>query len=418
MAAHLEGKGCTALDFTGLAQKNGAVMSHLRIAPKPDDLSVTRIPVGGADLLIGCDMVVAAGAQGLSRLENGVSRAVINTALVPTASFVTDGNVDFEEQRILNALRAAVGPKGLDLVDGTRIATALMGDSIATNLFMLGFAFQKGLVPVGLAALERAIEINGAAVEANKQTFAWGRLAAHDLAQVEAALGPKVVPLEAPKTLESRISYRVDYLTRYQDAAYAARYSNLVSRVREAEMRCAPGSTDLWEAAALSLFKLMAIKDEYEVARLYTDGSFLSDLRQQFEGNYRLEFHLAPPMLAERDPATGHLKKRAFGPWVFRAFKLLAGMRGLRGGAFDIFGRTAERRMERQLLADYEKLLERLMADLRPDNRAVAVELARLPQTIKGFGHVKERNVQAARDLQADLIAKFDDPSLLKVAAE
>jgi len=418
MAAHLEGKGCTALDFTGLAQKNGAVMSHLRIAPNPDDLSVTRIPVGGADLLIGCDMVVAAGAQGLSRLENGVSRAVINTALVPTASFVTDGNVDFEEQQILDALRTAVGPKGLDLIDGTRIATALMGDSIATNLFMLGFALQKGLVPVSLAALERAIEINGAAVDANKQALAWGRLAAHDLAQVEAALTPNVLSLELPKSVETRVNYRADYLTRYQDAAYAARYSSLVSRVREAETRSVPGSTDLWEAVALSLFKLMAIKDEYEVARLYTDGAFLANLQQQFEGDYRLEFHLAPPLLAARDPATGHLKKRAFGPWAFCAFKLLARIRGLRGGAFDIFGRTAERRMERQLLVDYEKLLEKLMTGLTPDNHAVAVELAKLPQTIKGFGHVKERNVQTARDLQAALIAKFDDPYLLKVAAE
>ena len=418
MAAHLEGKGCTALDFTGLAQKNGAVMSHLRIAPKPEDLSVTRIPVGGADLLIGCDMVVAAGAQSLSRLENGVSRAVINTALVPTASFVMDGNVDFEEQQILNTLRAAIGPKGLDLIDGTRIATALMGDSIATNLFMLGFAFQKGLVPVGLAALERAIEINGAAVEANKQTFAWGRLAAHDPAQVEAALGPSVVPLELPKSIDARVSFRAEYLTRYQDGAYAARYTNLVSRVREAEARCATGRSDLWEAAALGLFKLMAIKDEYEVARLYTDGSFLKDLKRQFEGDYHLEFHLAPPLLSERDPATGHLRKRSFGPWMFRVFGLLAKLRGLRGGKFDLFGYTAERRMERQLLIDYQNLLERLIAELTPENYSVAVELASLPQTIKGFGHIKERNVETARKLEADLIAKFKNPSLLKVAAE
>jgi indolepyruvate ferredoxin oxidoreductase len=418
MAAHLEGKGCTALDFTGLAQKNGAVMSHLRIAPAPEDLSVTRIPVGGANLLIGCDMVVAAGAQALSRLENGVSRAVINMSLVPTASFVADGNVDFEERQIFEALRAAVGGKGLDLVDGARIATALMGDSIATNLFMLGFAFQKGLVPVGLAALERAIEINGTSVDANKQTFAWGRLAAHDPARVEAAIAPNVVPLEVPKSVEARVVYRADILTRYQDAAYAESYRNLVSRVRDAEMRCIPGSTALWEAAALGLFKLMAIKDEYEVARLYTDGAFLADLQRQFEGDYRLEFHLAPPLLAKRDAASGHLRKRAFGPWMFRLFGLLAKLRGLRGGAFDIFGYTAERRMERQLRMDYQGLLERLIAGLTPENHAVAVELAKLPETIRGFGHVKERHAATAREREADLIAKFDDPSLLKVAAE
>jgi indolepyruvate ferredoxin oxidoreductase len=418
MAAHLEGKGCTALDFTGLAQKNGAVMSHLRIAPAPEDLSVTRIPVGGANLLIGCDMVVAAGAQALSRLENGVSRAVINTSLVPTASFVVDGNVDFEERQIFEALRAAVGGKGLDFVDGARIATALMGDSIATNLFMLGFAFQKGLVPVGLAALERAIEINGTSVDANKQTFAWGRLAAHDPARVEAAIAPNVVPLEVPKSVEARVVYRADILTRYQDAAYAESYRNLVSRVRDAEMRCMPGSTALWEAAALGLFKLMAIKDEYEVARLYTDGAFLADLQRQFEGDYRLEFHLAPPLLAKRDAASGHLRKRAFGPWVFRLFGLLAKLRGLRGGAFDVFGYTAERRMERQLRMDYQGLLERLIVGLTPENHAVAVELAKLPEVIKGFGHIKDRHVEMARELEAALIVKFDNPSLLKVAAE
>lgn len=418
MAAHLEGKGCTALDFTGLAQKNGAVMSHLRIAPSPEDLSVTRIPVGGANLLIGCDMVVAAGPQALSRLENGVSRAVVNTALVPTAAFVMDGDVDFETQRIFSTLRKTVGDERLSLIDGSGIATALMGDSIATNLFMLGFAFQQGLLPVGLAALEKAIEINGAAVDANKRTFAWGRLAAHDPDQVTAAVRPSTVPQELPRSLAERIKYRADFLARYQDAAYAARYSDLITRVREAEFRCAPGRTDLGEAAALSLFKLMAIKDEYEVARLYTDGSFIADLERQFEGDYKLEFHLAPPLLAKRDAVSGHLKKRSFGPWVFRAFGLLSRLKGLRGGPLDIFGYTAERKMERDLLTHFEGLLDRLLARLTPENYVVAVELAKIPQTIRGFGHIKERSVMAARALEADLLTTFENPSRLKVAAE
>lgn len=418
MAAHLEGKGCTALDFTGLAQKNGAVMSHLRIALAPEDLSVTRIPMGGANLLIGCDMVVAAGAQALSRLENGVSRAVVNTALVPTAAFVMDGDVDFEEQGIFNTLRKVVGDQRLNLVDGSGIATALMGDSIATNLFMLGFAFQKGLLPVGLAALEKAIEINGAAVDANKRTFAWGRLAAHDPEQVTAAVRPSAVPQELPRTLADKVKYRIDFLTRYQDTAYAARYRDLIARVRDAESRCVPGRTDLWEAAALSLFKLMAIKDEYEVARLYTDGSFAADLERQFEGEYKLEFHLAPPLLAKRDSVTGHLKKRSFGPWVFRAFKVLARLKSLRGGSLDIFGYTPERRMERELLTHFEGLLDEILARLTPDNHVVAVELAKIPQTIRGFGHVKERSVTVARALEADLLATFENPSRLKVAAE
>lgn len=418
MAAHLEGKGCTALDFTGLAQKNGAVMSHLRIAPHPEDLSVTRIPVGGANLLIGCDIVVAAGAQALSRLENGVSRAVINTTLVPTAAFVTDGDVDFEMAAMLKMLTNAVGANRLDLLDGSRMATALMGDSIATNLFMLGYAFQKGLLPLGLAALEKAIEINGAAVDANKRTFAWGRLAAHDPARIEATIQPDRAIEPAQRTLAERIQLRIDFLTNYQDATYAGRYRDFVARIQSIETQRTPGRTDLTEAVALSLFKLMAIKDEYEVARLYAEEPFIADLERQFEGDYKLEFHLAPPLLAKRDAQTGHLKKQTFGPWVFKVFKVLARLRGLRGTRFDVFGYTAERRMERQLLSDFETMLEQLVATLSPGNHAIAVELAQLPQSIRGFGHVKERNVEAARAREVNLRAAFNNPAVLTMAAE
>jgi len=227
-----------------------------------------------------------------------------------------------------------------------------------------------------------------------------------------------LVPQELPRTLADKVKYRIDFLTRYQDTAYAARYRDLIARVRDAESRCVPGRTDLWEAAALSLFKLMAIKDEYEVARLYTDGSFAADLERQFEGEYKLEFHLAPPLLAKRDSVTGHLKKRSFGPWVFRAFKVLARLKSLRGGSLDIFGYTAERRMERELLTHFEGLLDEILARLTPDNHVVAVELAKIPQTIRGFGHVKERSVTVARALEADLLATFENPSRLKVAAE
>ena len=419
MAAHLEGKGCTVLDFTGLSQKNGAVMSHVRLAPRPEDLHAVRIAAGGADLLLGCDMVVAASPDALSRVEHGVTRAVINSYLAPTAAFVINPDIDFETLTMQRALKAAAGDAGADFIDGTGLATALMGDSIATNLFMLGYAFQKGLVPLSLEAIERAIELNAVAVESNKRTFAWGRLAAHERAQVDALVRPSLgAEAPAPQGLAELIERRARFLTDYQDAAYARRYRDLVARVEAAEKSRGRGLAGLAEAVARNLFKLMAYKDEYEVARLYTDGAFLQKLHQQFEGDFTLEFHLAPPLLAPHDPVTGELEKRAYGPWVFRAFKLLAGMRRLRGTALDIFGRTAERRMERRLIAEYEAVLGELALSLTPDNHALAVEIARLPEQIRGYGHIKERNLEKAKAREASLLAAFRNPAPVRTAAE
>ncbi|HYM01363.1 MAG TPA: indolepyruvate ferredoxin oxidoreductase family protein, partial [Stellaceae bacterium] len=354
MAAHLEGKGCTVLDFTGLSQKNGAVMSHVRLAPSPEDLHAVRIAAGGADLLLGCDMVVAASPAALSRVENGVTRAIVNSYLQPTAAFVINPDIDFETLTMQRALKAAAGDAGADFIDGTGLATSLMGDSIAANLFMLGYAFQRGLVPLSLEAIERAIELNGVAVESNKRTFAWGRLAAQDRAKVEALVRSSMRE-EAPtqQSLAEIVERRTAFLTEYQDAAYAKRYRDLVALVESAEKSRARGMRGFAEAVARNLFKLMAYKDEYEVARLYTNGEFRKSLYQQFEGDFTLEFHLAPPLLAPRDPNTGELQKRRYGPWVFRAFALLAKMRRLRGTALDIFGRTEERRTERRLIVEY-----------------------------------------------------------------
>jgi indolepyruvate ferredoxin oxidoreductase len=294
-----------------------------------------------------------------------------------------------------------------------------MGDSIATNLFMLGYAFQEGLVPLSLEAIERAIELNGVAVDVNKRTFAWGRLAAHDRAKVEALVRP-VVQEEAPEpeTLAALVERRAAFLAQYQDAAYAQRYRDLVALVETAEKARGRGHTGLAEAAGRNLFKLMAYKDEYEVARLYTNGAFLEKLNRQFEGDFTLQFHLAPPLFARRDPNTGELQKSAYGPWVFRAFKLLAALRGLRGTAFDIFGRTAERRMERQLIADYMAHLREIAAALTPENHALALEIARLPEQMRGFGHVKERNVKRAKEREAKLVAAFRAPMAPATAAE
>ena len=419
MAAHLEGKGCTVLDFTGLAQKNGAVMSHVQIAATPEALNAVRIAPGGADLVLGCDMVVAAGAPALSRIEHGVTRVIVDSDIQPTAAFVMNGDMDFEARTMERALVAAAGESNAAFIDATGLATALMGDSIATNVFMLGFAFQKGLVPLGLAAIERAIELNGVAVEANKHVFAWGRLAATDRAGLDSFLRP-AHRAEIPPALglAALIRRRSAVLADYQDEAYARRYREFVSAVAEAEKTRFPGRSDFAEAVARSLFKLMAYKDEYEVARLYTDGAFVNRLRQEFEGNFRLEFHLAPPLTAARDPDTGHLLKRGYGPWMLRAFAILRRLKRLRGTAFDPFGRSGERRMERRLITEYEAVVRELLAGLTPDNHALAVEVARLPETMRGFGHVKARQVAAAKAREAALLAAFRRPISAATAAE
>jgi indolepyruvate ferredoxin oxidoreductase len=337
MAAHIEGNGCTVLDFTGLAQKNGAVMSHIRLAGSPDQLHAVRIAPGETDVLIACDMLVAAGPAALSRMDRSATRAVVNDHVQPTAEFVRNTQLDFQSAGMRRAIRDA-SLDGAQFVNATPIATALMGDSIATNLFMLGFAWQHGLVPLGLAALEQAIELNGVAVEANKRTFAWGRLAAHDPAAVEAAVRPSMRegPVEAA-TLEAMVARRAYDLKAYQDAAYADRYQRTVAVADEAEARI-DGAAGFVEAVARNLHKLMAYKDEYEVARLYADGEFRRQLQAQFEDGYRLEFHLAPPVLARRDPRTGEARKQAFGAWMLPLFGLLALGRSLRARA-----RTARR---------------------------------------------------------------------------
>jgi indolepyruvate ferredoxin oxidoreductase len=419
MAAHLEGKGCTVLDFTGLAQKNGAVMSHVRLAPRPEDLHAVRIAAGGANLVLGCDMVVAASPAALSRIEPGITRAVINGYMQPVAAFVTNGDMDLGAESMMKSIRDAAGSDATTFVDGTGLATAILGDSIATNLFMLGYAWQKGLVPLSLEALERAIELNGVAVETGKRTFAWGRLAAHDLAAVQAAAKPTLrVEKPVARTLSEIVAKRVELLTAYQDKAYAERYRAFVDRVARIEREKAPGRSGLAEAVAKSLYKLMAYKDEYEVARLYTDGEFLKKLGAQFEGDYRLSFHLAPPLFAERDPTTGQLKKREYGSWVMPAFRLLASLRRWRGTRLDVFGYTAERRMERRLIGEYEATVDSVLSSLGQDNHAMAVQIAAVPEAMRGFGHVKESNVKAAKAREASLLAAYRAPATARAAAE
>ena len=421
MAAHLEGKGVSVLDITGLAQKNGAVVSHVRIADRPEDIRAVRIAAGGARLLLGCDMVTAGSFEALAKLRAGYSRAVVNSHRTMTADFTRDPDLAFPEQGLRDAITAAAGGGRADFVDATGLATALLGDTIAANLFMVGFAYQHGLLPVSAAAIERAIELNGVAVEANKGAFLWGRRTAHDGAAVETiAFAEGVAPAarRVSASLDELIARRTAELTAYQNAAYANRYTDLVQRVRTVEAERAKGRTGLGEAVARSYFKLLAYKDEYEVARLFTNGAFMKRLRDTFEGDFTLTFHLAPPLAAQRDPVTGVAKKRQYGPWMMRAFKVLAKGKGLRGTPFDVFGRTAERRRERRLITDYEQTVDEFLRRLDTENHCLAVGLAALPETMRGFGHVKERNVEAARAREAELLDALRTPAPTKSAAE
>ncbi|HEX2150877.1 MAG TPA: indolepyruvate ferredoxin oxidoreductase family protein, partial [Stellaceae bacterium] len=372
MAAHLEGKGVAVLDQLGMAQKGGAVMSHVRIAEKPEQIHAVRIAAGSARLLLGCDLVVSASAEALSKAAPGTTRAIVNSHEIITGDFTRNPDLPFPSRDLRGGIVAAVGQGGADFIDATRLATGLLGDSIASNLFMLGYAYQKGLVPVSAAAIERAIELNGVAVDFNRNAFLWGRRAALDPASVEARAVPPRAVQESHRLSESLdeiVARRVEFLTQYQNVAYAERYAARIRRLRQAEAARVGETTALTEAAARALFKLMAYKDEYEVARLYAETDFAARVAEQFEGPYELRFHLAPPLLADRDPATGHLKKKIYGPWVLGAFRTLARLRRLRGTAFDIFGRTEERRTERRLIAEYEAVLRRQAALDLVENR-------------------------------------------------
>jgi indolepyruvate ferredoxin oxidoreductase len=419
MAAHLEGRGVSVLDMAGLAQKGGAVVSHIRIAAAPDDLHAVRIAAGEANLLLGCDVVVAAGAETLDKMRIGTSRAVINSFEAPTGDFTRNPDLAFPNKEMQDTIEHSLGQGAMDVVDATKLATALMGDSIATNPFMLGFAWQKGLVPVGLEALMRAIELNEVAVEANKRAFQWGRLAAVDLPRVKEAAAPTMpVETKIATTLDEIVAARVSHLTGYQDAALAKRYETRVAAIDAAERAKTPGRTGLALAVARYYAKLLAYKDEYEVARLYSGGEFRAALARQFEGAYRIEFNLAPPMIAEIDANTGHAKKRTFGPWMLSAFGVLAKLKFLRGTAFDVFGRTEERRMERRLIAEYEMLLDEIATNLSPANHAAAVGLASIPEEIRGYGHVKQAHLARAKAHEATLLANFRNPAPAAQAAE
>ena len=417
MAAHLEGKGISVLDVAGLAQKNGMVYSHLRFADTPHAIHAVRISAGGADLLLGCDLVSAGDPETLAKLRAGNSKAIVNDHKTMTADFTRAPDMAFPEDGFKRTLRDETGADDVRFIEATELARRLVGDTIAANMMLVGFAYQNGLLPVSEEAIHRAIELNGVAADFNKSAFMWGRRAAFDLPAVEKILG-RALDESKPFELDGFIQRRVDDLTAYQDAAYAARYTAWIDKVRAAEQRANAGSTQLTETVARGLFKLMAYKDEYEVARLYTDGRFQHAIDEAFADGGKLKFHLAPPLLAERDPTSGHLKKKEYGPWMLSAFNVLAKFKGLRGTPLDPFGYSAERKLERQLIADYEAHLTEIVDKLSTENHTAACALAALPMKMRGFGHVKEANIAKAKADEPTLVAAFRDPARAPQAAE
>jgi len=421
MAAHIEGKGVSVLDMIGLAQKGGAVVTHVRIAEHPEDIHAVRLASGGASLIIGCDNVVTAAHDSLSKVRPGETVAAVNTHETVTGDFTRNPDYVFPGRKVRATIEETVGADRAYFVEATELATALLGDSIATNLFMLGFAFQKGFVPVSADAIFRAIDLNGVAASMNQRAFTWGRRAAHDIAAVRRIAFPdKAEPATATDpaaALRRMIETRIDYLTQYQSARYAARYAALVDKVRTVQATSTPHDVGLTEAVARYYFKLLAYKDEYEVARLYADPAFLRRVADAFEGDVKLRFHLAPPLLARRDPVTGELQKREYGGWMLNAFRVLAKFKLLRGTPFDPFGHTEERKEERALASRYAATVEELLEKLTPANHALAVEIAKLPEYIRGFGHVKRRSITSTQSREAELLDAFRNPKASPVVS-
>lgn len=407
MASHLEGRAASVLDITGLAQKGGTVVSHVRLSDSQASCGAVRIHAGQADVAILCDPVAGATPEVLATLNRGVTQTSINAWLAPTSEFTHNPDVDLNPDALIRTIRHAAGPDNSGLLDAHSAALQHFGDSILSNMMMLGFSWQRGGIPVSEASIMRALELNGVAVDANQNAFRLGRLAAW---HPEALTSPPKEPaqatvIHAPEPLEQTLERCCASLTAYQNARYAEEYMVAVRAVEQAEAALRPGSTPILTVkVAQSLHKLMAYKDEYEVARLFTRPDFRNALNEQFEGEYSLRFHLAPPLLARRDPITRIPQKMEFGPWLEKAFRILAHGRHLRGTWLDVFSYTRERRMEQRLIRDYRRALKTLVMELSEANFPLALELADLPRQVRGFGHVKERNVRQFDQRLSELV--------------
>ena len=408
MAAHMENKAALIQDVSGLAQKGGAVLSHVRISTSPDMVSSAQIPPGEADLLMAADTVVASDKGPINLYSVQRTKAVLNTHLTPVSTFVFNRDFDFRETAVIDTIAKGIA-KNPEKVDFTKFAELVCGDAIATNVMMLGYASQMGALPVGVDALMQAIELNGVAVASNKLAFNWGRRIAVKPDEAIRLLNEANGAPGEPVTLEQLIERRAEFLAGYQDAAYAARYRSLVEKVQQAEAKLGK-KRDLTNAVIRFYFKLMAYKDEYEVARLYTDGSFEKHLKKTFDGDLKLTFNLAPPIFSGKPLPNGRPRKKEYGQYMMPVFKLLAKMKRFRGGTFDVFGYSAERKMERRLISDYQAMIESLLPNLNADNHRFATALARYPDEIRGYGVVKETAVEKAEKNKATLLAQFKNP--------
>lgn len=413
MAAHLEGKGCSVLDVTGLAQRNGPVASHVKFAARPDDLKSTRI--AAADLVVGTDIVTTASADILGRMVPSRTQAIVNNRVAPTSDFASEPDLDLSSGAMEQAITSCTDTAEFE--DVTTLAYALMGNEVAANLMLIGFAIQRGWLPITLAGLERAIELNGTAVEMNKSALAWGRILAHDPAKVKQLAAPNKATgrtVDEQLSLDELISNNTNELVRYQNAAYADRYKQLVETVRQHDEYIEGSDFSLTRSVAQYYFKMLAFKDEYEVARLLSSDAFRTTLEQEFEGDFRMEFHMAPPIFQRRDPRTGRYPKRRFGQWMIHPLRLLARLRFLRGTHFDIFGYTQHRKTERRLIRDYEEDIANICTQLTPENYATCVSIASLPEIVRGYDTVKDASIAhmyaEKKALLADLPGSTTEP--------
>ena len=397
MAAHMEGKGCSILNQTGLAQKFGAVISHVRIARTQEAIHSVRIPAGDADLLLGCDLVVSASDEALAKLHLQRSHVVVNDYESVTSEFIQNPDYSFPAREMKQVLEQEAGAEKVNFINATHIAKSLLGDSIASNFFLLGYAWQKGLIPVSSASILQAIKLNNVALEMNSAAFEWGRCAVVDLALVEKQIPQSDQSWKKLTDLDEIIDWRYEFLVKYQNEKYAQSYRNFVNKIRLAEqskLNPVDKSGQVFtEAVARYFFKLLAYKDEYEVARLYSDGEFQKNLRQQFSGDFKLQFHLAPPLISKKDELTNTPVKGVYGQWILGVFPLLAKLKFLRGTRFDIFGYSKERKLERQLITDYRHAIEQVAAGLDEHNLCTAVKIAKLPETVRGYGHIKHKSI-------------------------
>jgi indolepyruvate ferredoxin oxidoreductase len=406
MAAHIEGKGCATMNQTGLAQKFGPVVSHLRVAKKQEEINAVRIPAGDADLLLGCDLVVSTSDEAIAKVNVERSVAVINDTEMTTADFVYHRDAQFPAEAMKKLIVTEVGEGKVDFIQASEIASNLLGDSLASNFFMLGYAFQKGYIPISSEAIVHAIQLNGVAVEFNQQAFLWGRRAVDNMAAVMSAAGVAVEHWAPLQSLDDIIEFRFQHLIKYQDRAYAQAYRDRVDQVRSAEINIRGEAGDLSEAVARSLHKLMSYKDEYEVARLYSDGEFMEKINASFEGDFKLQFHLAPPIFAKHG-RDGLPKKRVFSAWMLKAFTMLAKLKGLRGSVWDIFAYSTERKTERALLLDFNEDLDDFLQNIDADNIALITEIIALVDEIRGFGHVKAQAIAQYRVRRQQLLGRL-----------